>query len=105
MKPSFIISLLMLLSVSVLNAGEPKSPAHRILKGKVTDAITGEELSGVLIKSGNQQIHTDINGSFQFEVSGENPEIFVSGIAYEEKKVKIDPYQYTELEITLQELK
>lgn len=41
-------------------------PGRANLHGKVTDAVTGEPLSGVLVSLNGLEVHTDASGNYSF---------------------------------------
>lgn len=53
--------------LAVAAAAPPTPPPGRAtLYGKVTDAVTGEPLLGVLITLDGMQVYTDANGNYAF---------------------------------------
>ncbi len=81
MNKSLLALILFILSGFYANAQDA------ILKGTITDAVTGETLIQANIKSGEQGTVTDYDGKYQFELSSGNQEIVVSYIGYKPQTI------------------
>jgi hypothetical protein len=105
-KTAFLTLLSLVIFNSVLLAdGEiPSKIQGNIVKisGQVVDEITGETLAGVklIIDGTNEVIYTDFDGEFQAQFDlDKNPEIAVSLISYEGKKIKIEGSNNLKIEL------
>lgn len=95
-KKAFISLLLIsLFSVSVLaDNGDPVKETKKVHKvtGKIVDQQTGEALTGVkvFLEGSDNAVYTDFDGEFEMEyVEGENTQLAVSLISYENQNVKL----------------
>ena len=85
-----------------LSVGVFTPPKDGILRGTAADADTNEPIAGVLIEAGASSVLTDNLGSFELSLPPSEYDVTVSAKGYlmEDKKVKIDPDETTELSIS-----
>lgn len=95
-KKAFISLLVIsLFSVSAFaNNGDPVKETKKIHKvtGKIIDKQTGEALTGVkvFLEGSDNVVYTDFDGEFEMEyVEGDNSQLTVSLISYEDQNVKL----------------
>lgn len=97
------VVLLQLTMVAAEN--ENTRVASCVIKGMVTDQLTGEALSGVVVAvDGSRSTYTDFDGKFQInDVTGGDHVITTNYISYQSKQqtVTLDPSSENNLKIEL----
>ncbi|MCG8699203.1 MAG: carboxypeptidase-like regulatory domain-containing protein [Bacteroidales bacterium] len=74
------------------------------VEGNISDIISGEELTGVMVKVDNQVVYTDFNGSFKLSnLNAGKHTIEVSCISYKpvKKIVNLDDKSVSNLKIQM----
>ncbi len=96
MKPKLFLRIIGVLSVMFVFSGESFAQGKTVVRGKVTDASTGEFLIGVNVVAVNENDRafngtiTDINGNFILQVSDESILLKISYIGYKTEEVPLD---------------
>ncbi|HET8860076.1 SusC/RagA family TonB-linked outer membrane protein [Marivirga sp.] len=95
MKKSFLIFILTFLTLQVLFA------QNKILRGTVTDAVSGEPLSGVnvLIKEIGKGIITDREGNFKISIPSEIENLLFIYPGKERKEIEVGEYSFVSVEL------
>jgi hypothetical protein len=105
MKKIIYIGLTMLFSnLAIAGSGDHNKGADnvKVVTGKVIDKTSGEEIAGAEIKINDKVLYSDLNGNFSAVITAAQTEASVSSIAYNDKKISIDPFSYTTLVVELE---
>ncbi len=109
MKNIIIVIVLVVLSTTIFATEGKESPKAEntstfSISGTVVDAGTGEALVGVAVKIGSKTAYTDFEGQFKLANISENQTaIETSYVAYEDKKLELNPKNASEIKIALKE--
>lgn len=97
-KKIHIVLLLLAISVSTLSGQETG-----VLKGKVTDAATGEPLIGVTVVEVNELNRTlngtvtDMNGNFAIRISSDTTTVKISYVGYRTEQFTVTPEEFLDV--------
>lgn len=80
----------------------PLFSQNAALKGTVTDASTGETLSGVTVKTGDTGTSTDVSGTYEISLPAGNYEVTFTFVGYEPKTQTIQLKSGQTLEMNVQ---
>lgn len=113
----YLLVLVLIISASIsladnndVNSKEEPIRKSSVIRGKVIDKLTQEELvcAKVILNNNEQEVCTDINGNFEFtDLQPGKYEITVKYISYQDKKLKelkIKANKVEELTIDLETL-
>ena len=101
-----LILIAVLMGTTVM-AGNPSAKADLIktkLTGTVTDAISKDALTGVLVQleGSTQKYYTDFDGNFEITYTGDdNPRVYFSYISYNDEIVEVNLPASTNLNVQL----
>ncbi len=105
MKRAVLIFCLIIIGITAFaeNADNNKEKAStKLISGKVIDKISGEEIAGAVVKIGDKIIYTDLNGKFSAIIKSSETEAIISFVSYNEMKVNIEPFSYSEIVVQLE---
>lgn len=63
---------------------------HRIVRGVIVDALTGQPVEGANVTSAHGTIATGADGSFSMALAGDDTELFVTAPGYTMRRVPLD---------------
>ncbi len=84
------------ISLLLQNEGE-----SRVVRGKVSDAVTGQSLPGanIVVKNGNKGTSTDVNGKFAIDLNDKENTLVVSFVGYGTVEVSTESVSYLEISL------
>lgn len=74
----------------------------KLVYGKVIDKKSGEEIAGAEIRIQDKIVYTDLNGNFSASINTVKTEAIVTFVSYNNTKVNVDPFSYSEIIVELE---
>jgi hypothetical protein len=102
----YLLILSLFICCQITLAGTPvtdKSPATRLVTGKIVDKTSGEELAGASIRVEDKVIYTDLNGNFSAIINIENTTATISSISYTDQTITFDKRTSQDLFVELEQ--